>query len=76
MGHRTTREGGSLIRIARTGSVVALLLVLTAASAAADCADPVGRLASVQGKVDLQYGAGEAWQQARLDAPLCPGTRI
>ncbi len=39
------------------------------------CQDPVGRLASIEGSVDVQSGEGD-WRAAQLDQGLCEGDTV
>lgn len=43
---------------------------------AADCSDPLGRLVSVEGTVQVQSAGSSSWRPAGLNQPLCPGDAI
>jgi len=56
---------------------LALLAVLTSKTQAADDCDPkVGRVASYQGRVEVQRGTAGSWQPIGLDEALCQGDAV
>ncbi|RDD60658.1 TonB-dependent receptor domain-containing protein [Ferruginivarius sediminum] len=56
--------------------VFALCLADTAAIAEERCRDPVGRLVSAQGIIELKSRADEDWEELKVDASLCPGDTL
>lgn len=65
-----------VLRLVFFAGAATLLHLTTAVLAAEPCADPVGRVVSVQGTVTLQREPGRSWRQASLDQKLCTGDQI
>ena len=65
----------SAVGYARVLTSLALLIGGSAARSAEPCADPVARVVSVQGTVDLRR-SGAGWETAKLSAGLCTGDAL
>ena len=62
-------------RYAELRILAAALIVLTGQCAEA-CEPVVGKLASVEGSVEVQRSGQESWDKGKLDQPLCRGDTI
>ena len=68
----------TLSRIARmiAASMFRIFSVAGEALAAGACDVPVGRLASVEGRIEVQRTGTSSWQVVSLDADLCQGDTV
>ena len=66
-------------RALQVSSLVCLIChfcTISAAATAERCANPAGRLVSVQGEVSVQAAGASSWIAAGLDLRLCPGDTL
>jgi tetratricopeptide (TPR) repeat protein len=59
-----------------TGAVFLWILFTTAASAAAGCETTAGRLATAEGRVEIQRSGTVDWQAVALNSELCQGDTV
>ena len=60
-------------RLAALACALSCVLLSTPLSAAESCTDPVARVVSLQGQVDLSVGGQGAWHPVAVGRALCPG---
>jgi tetratricopeptide (TPR) repeat protein len=67
----------SLYRVTLLFLVIVLVVSLQPFFAVAQtCEEPIGKMVSVQGTVELQKAGGNRWQPVKLNDTLCPGDTI